>query len=147
MLSGEATNTNFIVFGLTRPGLEPTIYRTRGEHTNHYATDAVGDGEKTVLLFYTGIIPLDNLELITWSSFSCKTNKYRITVYITTFTFGKGSRNTLKLNWTSFYVKIPICLKICDQFRCYMFMFNPMIIQIQFSFNKISSFCEFIFIF
>jgi len=31
VLSGEATNTNFIVFGLTRPGLEPTIYRIRGE--------------------------------------------------------------------------------------------------------------------
>ena len=41
VLSGEATNTNFIVFGSTRPGLEPTIYRTRGEHANHYATDAV----------------------------------------------------------------------------------------------------------
>jgi hypothetical protein len=37
---GEATNTNFIVFGLTRSGLELTIYRTRGEHANHYATDA-----------------------------------------------------------------------------------------------------------
>ena len=33
--------TNFVVFGLTRPGLEPTIYRTRGDHANHYATDAV----------------------------------------------------------------------------------------------------------
>ena len=41
MLSGEATNTNFIVFGLTRLGLEPTIYRTRGEHANHYATDMI----------------------------------------------------------------------------------------------------------
>jgi hypothetical protein len=41
MLSGEATNTNCIVFGLTRPGLKPTIYRTRGQHANHYATDAV----------------------------------------------------------------------------------------------------------
>jgi hypothetical protein len=41
VLSGEATNTNFIVFALTRPGLEPTIYCTRGEHANHYATDAV----------------------------------------------------------------------------------------------------------
>ena len=41
MLSGEATNTNFIDFGSTRPRLEPTIYRTRGKHTNHYATDAV----------------------------------------------------------------------------------------------------------
>ena len=38
---GEATNTNFIVFGLIRPVLEPTIYHTRGEHANHYATDAV----------------------------------------------------------------------------------------------------------
>jgi hypothetical protein len=36
---GEATNTNFIVFGFTRPGLEHTIYRTRGEHANHYTTD------------------------------------------------------------------------------------------------------------
>jgi hypothetical protein len=34
-------NDNFIVFGLTRPGFEPTIYRTRGEHANYYATDAV----------------------------------------------------------------------------------------------------------
>jgi len=32
--SGEATNTNFIVFGLTRPGLE-------GEPASHYTTDAV----------------------------------------------------------------------------------------------------------
>jgi len=30
-----------IVFDMTRLGLEPTIYRTRGEHSNHYATDAV----------------------------------------------------------------------------------------------------------
>ena len=41
MVSGEATNTNFIIFDLTRPGLEPTIYRTWGKHANHYATDAV----------------------------------------------------------------------------------------------------------
>jgi hypothetical protein len=41
MLSGEATNTNFIVFGLTRPGLEPMIYRTQGEHANYYTTDEV----------------------------------------------------------------------------------------------------------
>jgi hypothetical protein len=40
VLSGEATNTNFLVFRLTRPVLESTIYRTRGEHANHYATDA-----------------------------------------------------------------------------------------------------------
>jgi hypothetical protein len=41
VLSGEATHTNFIVFGETRPGLEPTIYRTRGERANQYTTDAV----------------------------------------------------------------------------------------------------------
>jgi len=41
MFSGKATNTNFIVFGLTRPEIEPTIYRTRGEHANNYTTDAV----------------------------------------------------------------------------------------------------------
>jgi hypothetical protein len=28
-------------FGLTQPRLETTIYHTRGEHANHYATDAV----------------------------------------------------------------------------------------------------------
>jgi hypothetical protein len=41
VLSEEATHTNFMVFGLTRPGFEPTIHRTRDEHANHYATDAV----------------------------------------------------------------------------------------------------------
>jgi hypothetical protein len=38
---GEATNTNFLVFRLTQPGLKPAIYRTRSKHANHYATDAV----------------------------------------------------------------------------------------------------------
>ena len=32
----EKQQANFIVFGLTRPGLEPTIYRTRGDPANHY---------------------------------------------------------------------------------------------------------------
>jgi hypothetical protein len=40
MLSREATNTNYIVFGLTRPGCKLMIYHTRGQHANHYATDA-----------------------------------------------------------------------------------------------------------
>jgi hypothetical protein len=31
----------FFSFGLTRLGLELAIYRTRGEHSNHYTTDAV----------------------------------------------------------------------------------------------------------
>ena len=41
LLNKEATNTNFIVFGLTRSVLEPTIYRTWGEHANQYTTDAI----------------------------------------------------------------------------------------------------------
>ena len=41
VLSGEATNTNFIVFGLTTSGLEPTFYRTQGGSANHYTTDDV----------------------------------------------------------------------------------------------------------
>ena len=36
-----ATNTNFIVFGLTRPGFESTIYHTQDKHATHYATDEV----------------------------------------------------------------------------------------------------------
>jgi hypothetical protein len=39
----EATNTNFIVFGLIRSGLEPTSYHTQSEYANHYITDAVVD--------------------------------------------------------------------------------------------------------
>jgi hypothetical protein len=39
LLSKEATH--FIVFGLTRPGLEPMIYPTQAEHANYYTTDAV----------------------------------------------------------------------------------------------------------
>ena len=41
MLSGEATNTNLTVFGLTRSGLELTIYHNRDEHANHNPTNAV----------------------------------------------------------------------------------------------------------
>jgi hypothetical protein len=44
VFSGEATNTNFVVFDLTREEFELTIYRTRGEHANHYTTDAVNLG-------------------------------------------------------------------------------------------------------
>ena len=40
MFNGEVANTNVIAFALTRPRLESSIYRTRGEHANHYTTDA-----------------------------------------------------------------------------------------------------------
>jgi len=38
MLRAEQFLINFIDFGFTRPGLEPTIYRTRGEYINDYTT-------------------------------------------------------------------------------------------------------------
>ena len=41
MLREEATNTNFIVFGMTRSWLESRINRTWGEHANHYVNDEV----------------------------------------------------------------------------------------------------------
>jgi len=41
MLCREATNTNFIVFALTRPGLELTMYHTLDEHANNNIIDAV----------------------------------------------------------------------------------------------------------
>jgi hypothetical protein len=41
VLSGEATNSNVIVFGFMRSGIEPTIYRTQNEHIYHYITDSV----------------------------------------------------------------------------------------------------------
>jgi hypothetical protein len=47
MLCGEATNTNFIVFGLT----DPTINRIQSEHANHYTTDAVCFVFGTLILF------------------------------------------------------------------------------------------------
>jgi hypothetical protein len=34
-------NYQFYSLWFDPTGLEPTIYRTRGEHTNHYTTDAV----------------------------------------------------------------------------------------------------------
>ena len=41
MLSGETTNSNFIVSGLGSK--KSTIYHTRGEHANHYTSDAVAN--------------------------------------------------------------------------------------------------------
>ena len=41
LLSGEVNNTNIIVFAMIRSGLELMIYRTRGDHANHYTTEQV----------------------------------------------------------------------------------------------------------
>ena len=62
MLSGEATHTNFIVFGLTQPGLKPTIYCTRGEHANNYAIVAVVRSRPHIRYYinwyFTGVDPI-----------------------------------------------------------------------------------------
>ena len=55
VLSEEAINTNFIVFGLTWPGIKPTIYLTRGEHANHY---------NRVLSWYIDVINTTSLTTI-----------------------------------------------------------------------------------
>jgi hypothetical protein len=39
--TGEASYTNSIVFGLTQPWLEPTIYNIKGEHASHYTIYAI----------------------------------------------------------------------------------------------------------
>ena len=43
LINSEAANANLIVFGLPQPGLESTIYHTRGDHTNNYTTDTVNE--------------------------------------------------------------------------------------------------------
>jgi hypothetical protein len=61
VLSGEAININFKTFGLTRPGLEPTIYRTGDEHAKHYTTDAVNTGkDQGIGVYYTQVHTIYN---------------------------------------------------------------------------------------
>ena len=67
MLSGEATNTNFLVFGLAWSGLRPLIYRTQCEHANHYPTDQGSDPLSTALSASTlTITPLMRLLSFWW---------------------------------------------------------------------------------
>jgi hypothetical protein len=51
VLSEEAILTNFIVFGLTRSRLEPTIYSIGSEQANHYTTDAVDQVSNNSAIF------------------------------------------------------------------------------------------------
>ena len=60
VLSGEATKRNSIVFGLTRPGLEPMIYHNKGEHAYHYIT---------VIFFYKMLIMMFELDLTSTLSY------------------------------------------------------------------------------
>ena len=62
MLRGEATNTNFIIFGVTRQGLKPT----RSKQTNHYTNDAVNK-----IMSITGYADLINNILKKVKDFYC----------------------------------------------------------------------------
>jgi hypothetical protein len=46
----QVTMSNFIIFGLTRLGLEHMIYHTYGEHGNYYTTKtkAVGSSDNNM---------------------------------------------------------------------------------------------------
>jgi hypothetical protein len=44
------------IFGLARSALEPTIYRTRGEHANHYTTDAIALQHTTNIVFILAML-------------------------------------------------------------------------------------------
>ena len=46
----EKQQIPILVFCLTRPGLEPTIYHTRGEHANHYTTESYRNEVSKTLL-------------------------------------------------------------------------------------------------
>jgi hypothetical protein len=50
MLSGEATNINFLVIGLTRSGLEPMIYHNQGGH--HWKPEKTTDLPQITDKFY-----------------------------------------------------------------------------------------------
>jgi hypothetical protein len=60
MISGEAANTNFIVYGLTRWALKLMIYRIRGNPANRYTTNTV-----TSALCNT---TFNNISVISWQS-------------------------------------------------------------------------------
>ena len=56
---GRSNKYHFIVFGLTRPGLEHTISHTRGDHTNHNTADEVVEEEDyytSLIIFYFVIV-------------------------------------------------------------------------------------------
>ena len=58
-------NTNFIVFGLTRPELASMIYHTWGEHANHFVIDTV---QRCIGLFIVFNSTFNNISVISWWS-------------------------------------------------------------------------------
>ena len=56
VLSWEAANTIFNVFGLTWPGIKPMTFCTQGELSNHYTTEAVCSCSKSRLVLMCCIL-------------------------------------------------------------------------------------------
>ena len=82
MLSGKPTNTNVIVFGLKQSGLQPMIYRTGGEHANHYTTDVVSSKLFYFFLFFFLIKSKIHEHVIIFSQLIwCKSNCLKTLVY------------------------------------------------------------------
>ena len=54
VLSGEATNDNFIALGLTLPRFDPMIYHTRGKLINCYTIDEVRYCSNFDVVWYIG---------------------------------------------------------------------------------------------
>ena len=78
-VSGEATNTNLIVFGLTRSGLEPTIYHTGWVQRNF---DDIPYRVMSGVMFY--FQPIKNKPTTSWdiknraNAVSCSLNRQYI---------------------------------------------------------------------
>jgi hypothetical protein len=91
---GEATNTNFIVFGLIRPGLEPTIYCSKDGYANHYPTDAalyimynpVYYIPKTVTVSIEIVIYFPNC-ILTYFRYTAKLRKNKVNDFCLLFVF------------------------------------------------------------
>jgi len=78
--SGKAANINSIVLDVTRPGLEPMIYRTQDENANYYTTDAVRYIPGTVLSSMKPNTPPTNIAVLnstvnTWSKSGSPDNR------------------------------------------------------------------------
>ena len=67
------------VFGLNRQGYEPTIYSTRGEHTNHHNTNVVP--VKLIAMIYSNVFFLEKL----LNQYFCLETFARIGLYKYTF--------------------------------------------------------------
>jgi hypothetical protein len=79
MFGREATSSNFIVLGLNRTGLEPTIYHIQGEHANNYTTNA----GKFVRLWLLG----GNLNILTYLNLFERVRMFIITFNSISVTF------------------------------------------------------------